>query len=156
MANGHEIASRGNGSAQQRRQPGWLTGYGLIADATNGTSAVARRAYGLEASPVSTNGDGAARAEPAAAGDAPAPAASERARPGPEREPAAYVSPGIEASAERQQSTPDQGPAERVNIPAPPPRGRAGTLERSLVAAVTATVVTRALSSLLRSPPGRR
>ena len=156
MANGHEIASRGNGSAQQRRQPGWLTGYGLTADATNGTSAMARRAYGLEASPVSANGDGAARAEPAAVGNAPAPASNEPARPGPEPEPAAYVSPGIETIAERQHSTPDPGPAERVNIPVPPPRGRAGMLERSLVAAVTATVVTRALSSVLRSPPGRR
>ena len=156
LANGHEIAPRGNGSAQQRRQPGWLTGYGLMVDATNGTSAVARRAYGLEASAVGANGGGAARPEPAAVADAPEPHASEPARLGPVRDPAAYVSPGVEATAEQQHATPDPGPAERVNIPAPPPRGRAGVLERSLIAAVTATVVTGTLSSLLRPPSSRR
>jgi MFS family permease len=156
MADGDEIAPHGDGSAQQRRQPGWLTGYGLIADATSGASAAAWRSYGFEASPGGASDDGATRAEPAAVGDAPAPPTNEPTRPSPGREPAAYVLPGVEATVEQQHSTPDPGPAERVNIPAPPPRGRAGMLERSLIAAVTATVVTRALSSLLRSPSGRR
>ncbi len=166
------VESSADADPTARRGPGSMSDYGLGGNggAEDAPSGRETAGYGLEDEPLpdppadDVPGDRespAAEQAPAsfANGDVPTDATAPGTR-------AERLAPGavIDANHEADPSTEREdepaiaraAPAERVELPGPPSPRSAGALQRVVIAAVTASVVTGALSSLLRRGKGRR
>ena len=139
-----------------QREAASTNDYGLGGNDGNGgrTPRPGREAtgYGLEDAPVphpSSNESAGDRESPAGE---PTPRSSAN---GDAREPEIHSGRQVLDAGNRREQDQEPGfarpaPAERVDLPAPPAPRSAGALQRVMIAAVTASVVTGALSSLLR------